>query len=482
MTRNLSRRDVVRLGASLCCLGPATRWTLFEEVSDDEVRVLAAARELARGGRRELRLLIPEGCQANLVENIGRFEALTDVRILIESVPVDEVSLHLTLDAAAGDNRFDIALPATFRLPDLVESEVLLALDELATEYEPDTLSSGFLYRHGDRYKGRFYGYQADGDVYVAFYNRRMLEDEALGRDFERRFGRPLETPRTWAELDSALEFFHAPNRGRFGGALFRNVEYSAWEWWTRFHAKGLAPFDADFRPQIDVDEGVVALEEMIGASKYLTKGARTHTLFENWDDFATGNVFCDVGWGGTQKYLRQRIDGGDEALLHAALPGGQRGAEVCPIPYFNWGWNYVVAKHSAEPELAYLFTLFCSLPAPSTRAVAARDGFFDPHREEHYADAAVRETYGDAFLEVHADSMRRALPDLYVERGTEYFDLLRRLVVRADRGEVTPRDALHAVSYGWEKLTEEIGRERQIERWGELRAAYPTEISGFLG
>lgn len=39
------------------------------------------------------------------------------------------------------------------------------------------------------------------------------------------------------------MAWFHRPEKGMYGGALFRTQYFIAWEWWGRFHAKGFYPF-----------------------------------------------------------------------------------------------------------------------------------------------------------------------------------------------------------------------------------------------
>lgn len=79
---------------------------------------------------------------------------------------------------------------------------------------------------------------------------------------------------------------------------------YVAWEWWVRFHAKGLWPFSAQMEPQIASDAGVEALEEMIRATEHLCPETSQLGLFANWERYSRGDIYCNIGWGGSQKYL----------------------------------------------------------------------------------------------------------------------------------------------------------------------------------
>jgi multiple sugar transport system substrate-binding protein len=189
--------------------------------------------------------------------------------------------------------------------------------------------------------------------------------------------------------LDRQLAFFRQPDKGQYGGALFRSQYFIAWEWWVRFHAKGFFPFTDDLTPQINNEAGIQALAELVAASKSLYPGARTNGLFENFEAYGKGDIYANIGWGGTQKYLdsKSSIKG---KRTYGPTPGGSVNGKLLKTPYFNWGWNYVVSTLSPEQEIAYLFTLYATSPELSTIAVRDPDGYFDPFRLEHYTDPEI--------------------------------------------------------------------------------------------
>ena len=396
-------------------------------------------------------------------------------------MPVDRINTNILLRSASKTRSFDLALPATFGIPDLVEADCLLPLDDLAGELEPAGYRESYLYSLGDRYKGRLYGYQTDGDTYLMFYNRRMLDDPAEAERFEEATGMRLEPAQTWAQLDSMLRFFHRPAQNKFGGALFRTVDYIAWEWWIRLHAKGYFPVDEDMRPQFDSEPGIEALEELLAAGDSLAPGSATNGLVQNWEVFAEGNTFCNIGWGGTQKYVNGPLSKLRGQLAHGLAPGGVLGGEPVCMPYFNWGWSFAVSSASQQPELAVLFALFACSPAPSTLAVAEAGGFFDPFRAEHYESPAVQRTYSPEFLTTHAQSMRQSIPDFYLRSRSEYFDVLRRYLLLCQDGKMKPAEALRVVARAWENITNSSGRDGQVEQWTFLRQHYPQAIAQHL-
>ena len=432
---------------------------------------------------RTLNILYPKGSLGNLDPIVKAFRRHTRVNISLEEASLDEISGQMVLanQVQAGD-RFDVALPATFGIPDLAEAGAIAELDDLEKQFEPKGFLDTSLYTLGDRYKGKLYGYQTDGDVYMMFYLRKWLTDPRNQEKYQNRYGRKLAVPKTWEELDRQIRFFHSPSAGRFGGSLYRNKNYVAWEFWARLHGKGLFPVSDDFVPQVNSDEAKEALSQLIATSKHLEPGAVDHGLFDNFESFAQGDKYCNVGWGGTQKYLRSEKSKIRSGLTYGQIPGGiaKDGSEFT-LPYFNWGWNYVVSSKSKSKELAYLFILFASTPVESTVAVREASGFFDPFRSEHYDDPAITEMYGKTFLDTHREGLTNCIPDFYVRGQGRYMGAVKQAVFAASQDQVSIERALDAVAAKWEKLTDSYGRQEQVRQWEFLKNSYPVRLREVL-
>lgn len=441
----------------------------------------AAAKQLAAGRTVTLKILEPSGSLGNVKPVADRWTEETGIAVEYVEVPLGEINEKILLEAVSRSGAFDIALPATFGVPDLVESGILVNLDQYAAKYEPEDFQEDALYSTGDYYKGNLYGYQTDGDTYLMFYRKDWLENADENKAFSDKHGYALKVPDTWEELDAMMAHFHRPDQGMYGGALYRTQFFIAWEWWVRFHAKGYYPLTDDLEPQINNEAGVAALAELVAASKFLYPGARTNGLFENFEAFGQGDKFCNIGWGGTQKYLnsdKSKIKGN---LAFGNTPGGKVDGQLIKTPYFNWGWNYVVSTVSPEPEIAYLFTLYACSPKMSTIAVRDPGGYFDPFRGAHYEDAEIQKTYTPEFLVAHKASMRDSIPDLYLKGQGQYFDSLRVNIQAADVGEKTPQEALDDVARDWKMITRRQGKRSQLVQWSFLKSIYPAGVRDIL-
>jgi multiple sugar transport system substrate-binding protein len=233
--------------------------------------------------------------------------------------------------------------------------------------------------------------------------------------------------------------------------------------------------------PMIGSDAGIAALEDMIAATQYLHPSANHLDLFGNWNAYAKGNTYANIGWGGSQKYFQGPNSNIRDNVIYGPTPGGMIDGELLVTPYFNWGWTYVVSASCPVPEIAYLFNLFASSPHISTLSVRQPDGFFDPFRPEHYEDMGIQNTYSNAFLEVHRKSLEHSIPDLYLPRQSDYFQILGDWIYRALVRDVTPQVALKSASARWNAITRNAGRQSQIRHWLALKQAYPPAVRNKL-
>ena len=157
----------------------------------DNVHVEAAkaAKELAAGKNVSLKIMQPSGSLENVKPVGDRFTTETGIQIEYFEVPLGEINQKMLLESVSKTGSFDISLPATFGIPDLVESGILVNMDKYAQKYEPEGFQDDALYSIGDYYKGSLYGYQTDGDTYVMFYLKDWLENAEENKKFADKHG-----------------------------------------------------------------------------------------------------------------------------------------------------------------------------------------------------------------------------------------------------------------------------------------------------
>ena len=99
----------------------------------DNVHIEAAkkAKELAAGRKVTLKILQPSGSLGNVKPVADVFTAQTGITVEYLEVPLGEITQKILLESVAKTGAFDLALPATFGIPDLVESGILVNLDQM---------------------------------------------------------------------------------------------------------------------------------------------------------------------------------------------------------------------------------------------------------------------------------------------------------------------------------------------------------------
>lgn len=425
-----------------------------------------------------IRLLAPSGCDPNLAPVIRQFEAATGHTIQLSMTPVDDINTRLLIDQFSDEAAHDLALVASFGIPDLAEADALRAVNDLEQRFPiARELRQQSLYQYSDSFGGKIYGPQFDGDLYLLFLNNTLLNDAALASSFRERYNKPFAPPPDWQTLDQMMRHVHAPESKRYGGLLFRTPRYIAWEFWARLHANGVLPFDDNMDAQINSLGGVAALEALIAASESQHPLSDQLGLVGNWQAFAEGQSLCHLGWGGSQKYFNKNNANLPNGVTVAQLPGIAGNPDVPAIPFFNWGWNFAVTRGARHAELAFLFAAFATAPEVSAQAVAEIDGFIDPFQPGHYEDPAIIDAYGRQFLDAHASGMRAAIPDYYLLGHREYEKVLSSNLLLANRRQISAAQAAESIDLAWDAITASLGRAEQRRQWQALKRKYPPGL-----
>lgn len=477
---NFSRRLFLKqstIGAATLSLPVA----LFASTEMDIEKQLLLAKKSWNG--KPLVILYPKGSSGNLNPIVSDFVKKTGIQIKLREGSLDNIATEMMLENKVyGGKSFDIALPATFNIPNLVESNIILDLSELAKEHEPEGFKKTFLYDRGDFYKGRFYGYQTDGDTYILFLNKRFLNNTRYQKEYFDKTGKKLDIPKSWEELDRQIKFFNRPKENITGGNLYRNKEYQAWEFWIRLHANKSLPFDSKMNSIIANDKSIKALEALIKLTKHLDSRVKTDGLFDNFKHFAEGKGYANLGWGGTQKYLNGEHSKVKDHLVFAPPPGGIHKNKTFDVPFFNWGWNYTVSANSNNKLTAYLFSLYASSPKVSSKGVYEASGYFDPYRECHYKDQKIINTYSNKFLKTHEYCLKNSIPDLYLSGQGKYLGSLKQAIHNVAEGNLDSELALKTLSKKWDQITELENKRKQLEQWKFLKFSYPKKLHSIFG
>ena len=136
-----SRRRFLQGAAAVGALSLAPQFVMrpntaaAADLGDVHIEAAKAAKELAAGRQVSLTILQPSGSLGNVKPVADLFTAETGIEVNYLEVPLGEITQKILLEAVSRSGAFDIALPATFGIPDLAESGILVNLDQYAAKY-----------------------------------------------------------------------------------------------------------------------------------------------------------------------------------------------------------------------------------------------------------------------------------------------------------------------------------------------------------
>ncbi|MHB8765363.1 MAG: ABC transporter substrate-binding protein [Deferrisomatales bacterium] len=431
-----------------------------------------------------LRLVVKQG---NINNYWGRdfelkreWEEQTGVTLDAEVMPQQPV-----LEVLRHRPDLDLTVARTQEYPDLVAEGLVADLTPYARKHGLD-LEEGaggafLLPRLQTAHDGKVVAVPADFDVALLYLRRDLLEDPAHRQRFRARHGRDPAAPRTWAEYQDLVAFFHDPARGLYGTCEQRDPD-SGWMFWMpRYLSQGFPVqplFDDQMRPLLTTPAGIRATESYLATLPFsppeiLGKG---NDYSFSLPVFRRGQAFSYLITPAGAKVLHTEGSPVREKFLVAPIPGSVVDGRLVRRTTLIFGNNLVVGARSPHPELAFLFALWFSDPDVSARSVAVASGFADPFRRSHLADERVRAIYSAQALEgLAAELPFTVAAGTGLPGDTEYLAALNHELWLAAKGELTARQAMERTAAEWERITDRRGRAAQARLWRSFRAGFPT-------
>ncbi len=157
-----SRRDFVKQSLYATALASSPTFSvpsfaaLTAKNQNNEDAIIEAVKNLKAEKNIQLKLLYPQGSIGNIKPVANLFTKLTGVEVTLIKTTVDDINTKIFIDTARQKPSFDIALPATFGIPDLAEAGALADQSAYADKYEKQINYRPSLYSLGDRYKSVF--------------------------------------------------------------------------------------------------------------------------------------------------------------------------------------------------------------------------------------------------------------------------------------------------------------------------------------
>ena len=125
-----------------------------------------------------------------------------------------------------------------------------------------------------------------------------------------------------------------------------------------------------------------------------------------------------------------------------------------------------MVSRYSKHPELAYYFLQWFTGPTKGDEAIADSKGFWDPIRSSNLTHEGIITKFGKQFLEVTLEGTKYATSLLMLPGNDEYFDVMDKSLAQVMQGNIAPEEAAKQIEVGWNKVTDDVGRQEQIKTW----------------
>ncbi|NJN81071.1 MAG: extracellular solute-binding protein [Caldilineaceae bacterium] len=223
------------------------------------------------------------------------FEALTGVKVDVIEIPYVDLYTKQLQDHLTGGGAYDVITLAPSWLIDFVSAGVIEPLNPYIDQYMNKADLDGYLEVYGSEGYGRmgdtWYGLPDDGDVFVLYYRKDILEDPTNMEAFKAQYGYDLAAPTTYQEFDDIGRFITEKYSadGIYGGA-YQHAAGQAFDWFIGpFSGAGGQFFDAEnMEPAINSEIGVQVLGDMVKAMEWMPPGVQT------WDFVAVLSAWMD--------------------------------------------------------------------------------------------------------------------------------------------------------------------------------------------
>jgi multiple sugar transport system substrate-binding protein len=193
-----------------------------------------AALALAAGpaAAQELTIFWAEWDPANyLQELVNEYTAETGVTVTVETTPWPDFQTKAFAEFNAQGDAYDMVvgdsqwLGAGSTGGHYVDLTAFFEEHGVAEKMAPATVTSYAEYPKGS---GKYWAVPAEGDATGWAYRKDWFEDAAEKEAFQAKYGYELAVPKTWKEMRDIAEFFHRPDEGRYGIAIYTDNSYDA--------------------------------------------------------------------------------------------------------------------------------------------------------------------------------------------------------------------------------------------------------------
>ncbi len=498
------KRPLFILIIMLTLLGLSACSTSIDPLETVATAVPAIEQPIVENGRFDgitIRLLTMDGPQIAepLIRRAPDFEALTGADVEIEAIPFDELYDTMWRDMSTGQNTYHAYVYGAQWSVDYILANYL---EELTPRIEADKAIqwddiAPFYRDFSATYQGRIYTIPLDGDFQMVYYRADLLENAGL------------QPPDTWeAYLDVARTLhgqdFDGDGEPDYGSCIAKTAgAQSHWMFWSiaasylQSHGTRQGAFfnTETMEPLVNNDAFAQALEIYKETTLYGPPDELSLDVGDTRSLFVSGRCALSIDWGDIGTLAIEPDSQVADTFGAVILPGSTQvlnretmeltdcDRTLCPYAlgdvnhapfaaFGGWSGGVNTAVAEAEKEAAYAFLSYMSQPAQANVDVTIGETGFNPYRISQFnnrdlwmvagmSETAVARYLGAIGVSLHNSNM--AL-DLRVPQNVRYqHDILDVALTQYLAGKITTDEAMLQIYDGWNIITLELGRKKQL-------------------
>jgi multiple sugar transport system substrate-binding protein len=419
----------------------------------------------------DLSILGPEVTKAKFEEQAG-------FRLDLQRAPFLEYASSVFNDATTRAGTYDVVLMETNRMGDLDAAGYLTDLTPWVQKYDPGLdLMPEPINRVWPVYGGKYVGLPTDGDTWILYYRKDLMEDPANQEAFQDRYDRELSVPETWDEYNELIEFFTRPDENLYGAVEWRVRGVTYWWFWQRLWSAGGRYFDDEMSAAINSAEGVQALEDLKTMNEFMAPDVLSYGYVETVEAMSNGSAFSNITWPAAGKAINNPETSQTVGQWgYTTVPGYAVNGSPNKLTMSAPGYNCIVSAHSKkDQEACYLYAQWYTSPENLKEANLNLEGNTDVLHTEVFDDPEVQGLFEGAeeYLQAQRDNLAQAVPDPIIPGYSEYTQALEIQISDFMTGNKSAQEALDTAAEEWNRITDSFDREQQQQIYESFLEAY---------
>ena len=403
-----------------------------------------------------------------------QWEDLTGVKVKFVESSYSDIPAKIMAEAAAKAGVYDIFNQFPYVVPDAASAGVIMPMDEYAAKGQPDFSDLAGSLQAQQFYNGKFYFFLLSGDHLMLVLRRDLLELPGVKEAFQATYGWEPGCPETMAQWEQLAAFFHAKKgQTRWGktfaqdlyGALgYRSLHFSHQHFPAYF---GGLLFDKEMQPRINTAQGIRAIQAFASIVKYMPPDIQRWSTPQIYASWASGQAFSVMSFPSIVGYGNVNAESTIKGQqLSCLIPGVPVDGTIVRRASQAAGTGYMISRYSKHPELAYYFLQWLTGPVKGDEAIAHPQGFWQPLRPSNLTNEAILSKFGPQFVEVTLENTKHVTALLMLPDSEQYFTVLDKYLALVMQGTMAPAEAAPKIAEGWNRVTDEVGRQEQIKLW----------------